>query len=88
MQKLFQGGPVIVDNALCIGCRSCVLTCPYGVPEAYLQGEQITKCDQCVHRLAEGRIPACTEACPTGALEFVVSVDTTAPKEYRPWRNL
>ncbi len=88
MQKLGQGGPVIVDDTLCIGCRSCVLTCPYGVPEAYLQGEQITKCDMCVHRLREDRIPACAEACPTGALEFTTVVDEEEPKEYRPWRNL
>jgi len=88
MQKLGQGGPVVVDDDLCIGCRSCVLTCPYGVPEAHLHGEQITKCDQCVHRLREDRIPACVEACPTGALEFQLAADTEAPKQFRPWRNL
>ncbi len=88
MHKLGLGGPVLMDDSLCIGCRSCVLTCPYGVPEAYLQGEQITKCDLCVHRLREDRIPACAESCPTGALEFVTEPEADAPKEYRPWRNL
>ena len=71
MQKTGQGGPVLCDDSLCIGCRSCVLTCPYGVPEAYLEGEQITKCDLCVDRLAKGGIPACVEACPTTCLEWV-----------------
>ena len=88
MQKLGLGGPVIVDDHLCIGCRSCVLTCPYGVPQAHLQGEQITKCDLCIDRLREDIIPACTAACPTKALEFVSSAKPVGPKAFSPWRNL
>ena len=88
MVKMGLGGPVVVDDKLCIGCRSCVLTCPYGVPEAYLQGEQITKCDLCIDRLREDRIPACAESCPTGALEFAPSADPEKPREFTPWRNL
>lgn len=89
MHKSAQGGPVLVDNQLCIGCRNCVLACPYGVPEAYLRGEQITKCDLCIDRLEAGLIPACVEACPTQCLEWVpepLTPTTEAP--YHPWNNL
>ncbi len=71
MHKTEPGGPVLLDNDLCIGCRSCVLTCPYGVPEPHLEGLQISKCDQCVERLERGEIPACVEACPNACLEWI-----------------
>ncbi|MFH2010242.1 MAG: NADH-quinone oxidoreductase subunit NuoF [bacterium] len=71
MRKTVQGGPVLCDDHLCIGCQSCVLMCPYGVPEAYQEGEKITKCDLCIDRLERGGIPACVEACPTTCLEWV-----------------
>lgn len=71
MRKTGQGGPVLCDNDKCIGCRSCVLVCPYGVPDAYLGGEMITKCDLCVDRLEQGEIPACVESCPNACLEWI-----------------
>lgn len=88
MHKTQQGGPVLMDDGLCIGCRSCVLTCPWGVPEAHLQGEQITKCDLCIDRLREGAVPACAEACPTLALEFVERGAPVDAKAFEAWRNL
>lgn len=56
----------------CIGCRYCVLACPYNVPKYELDNPfgQIRKCQLCAPRLAEGKLPACVEVCPTGASLF------------------
>lgn len=56
----------------CIGCRYCVLSCPFGIPK-YEYDEafgQIQKCQFCAHLQAKGQIPACCDVCPTGASLF------------------
>jgi carbon-monoxide dehydrogenase iron sulfur subunit len=63
-------GPVVVNQALCIGCSSCVLACPFGVVRPGDDGRSVIKCDQCTERVAEGELPACVSACPTHALQF------------------
>jgi formate dehydrogenase iron-sulfur subunit len=70
-----ENGPVIYDSTKCLGCRYCMNACPFHVPhfdwdKGLLEGPIITKCTMCDHRLAEGRIPACVQTCPTGALAF------------------
>ena len=65
------GEPVIVDNERCIGCRMCVMACPFGVITVSPDGKGVLKCDLCMERLAEGKEPACVEACPTSALVFI-----------------
>jgi len=62
-------GPVVIDQALCIGCYLCVQTCPFGVPRVQ-PGEGAFKCTMCADRIAAGRKPACVESCPVDALEF------------------
>jgi carbon-monoxide dehydrogenase iron sulfur subunit len=66
-----EDGPVLIDPDQCIGCKFCVLACPFGVIELSRDGRAVVKCDQCVQRTAEGRQPACVAGCPTGALQFV-----------------
>ncbi len=65
-------GPIAYDPGKCIGCRYCMIACPYGIPRydwdkpaAYVQ-----KCSMCIDRIREGKQPACTEACPTKATIF------------------
>jgi formate dehydrogenase iron-sulfur subunit len=60
-------GPVTYDPDKCMGCRYCMMACPFGVPtyEWYSAVPRVRKCQMCAHRGAAG--PACAEACPTGA---------------------
>jgi formate dehydrogenase iron-sulfur subunit len=71
MQKTPEG-PVIYDADKCIGCRYCLLACPYGIPRYDWDTAVpvVHKCTMCYHRLQEGRIPACVEACPQNASVF------------------
>jgi anaerobic carbon-monoxide dehydrogenase iron sulfur subunit len=71
MQRLGKAGPVVVDEARCVGCRSCVVVCHYGVPRLSLAQKTLTKCDLCRERLDRDEVPACVEACPVGAIGFV-----------------
>ncbi len=71
MQKTPEG-PVIYDSDLCMGCRYCLVACPYGIPR-YEWDEAaplVQKCTLCYHRITEGKEPACVEACPEKALLF------------------
>ena len=70
LQKLQPQAPVLINQDLCIGCKSCMMVCPFGVISLGTKGKAIVKCDLCVERLAQGQEPACVEACPTGALTF------------------
>ncbi|WP_417143290.1 4Fe-4S dicluster domain-containing protein [Raoultibacter massiliensis] len=58
------------DTELCIGCGTCVQSCPYGVP-ILLEGKgKAGSCDSCKSLRDEGANPACVDACPMRALEF------------------
>ncbi|MBL7189645.1 MAG: 4Fe-4S binding protein [Phycisphaerae bacterium] len=60
--------PVLIDQDLCIGCKFCLVVCPFGVIGFSGGGKMMVKCDLCIERLTDGRQPACVEACPTKAL--------------------
>lgn len=62
-------GPVAYDRSKCIGCRYCLVACPFNVPryEWTKLVPFVTKCDMCSERQLAGKPPACVEACPTGA---------------------
>lgn len=70
LQRLDLDSPVMIDHGLCIGCKNCVLACPFGVIRMDNQSHAIVKCDQCAERLGRGELPACVSACPTAALEY------------------
>jgi Fe-S-cluster-containing dehydrogenase component len=65
-------GMVEWDPYKCIGCRYCEISCPFDVPrfEWAKFNPKIVKCEFCNFRLEEGKQPACTEACPVGAVIF------------------
>ena len=62
-------GPVVYDQTKCIGCRYCMLACPFQVPtyEWSSRTPRVRKCDMCYDRQMAGKPTACTEACPTQA---------------------
>jgi len=64
-------GPVTYDASKCLGCRYCMVACPFGVPkyEWTKAIPSVRKCDMCADRLAEGKPTACTEACPAEATQ-------------------
>ena len=64
-------GPVLINEELCIGCKFCVLACPFGVLSVGHKGRAALKCDLCADRLREDLSPACVNACPTKALRLV-----------------
>ena len=67
-------GPVIWHDDRCIGCRYCMLACPFQVPkfEWHSVWPKIRKCNMCYDRLTQGQEgfnePACSKACPTDAI--------------------
>jgi formate dehydrogenase iron-sulfur subunit len=62
-------GPVTYEAAKCLGCRYCMVACPFGVPKYEWRSAApvVRKCDLCADRLASGQVPACVEACPAEA---------------------
>jgi formate dehydrogenase iron-sulfur subunit len=71
MVKLPEG-PVVYDPRRCMGCRYCMMACPFGIPR--YEWDQavpyVRKCTLCYERLQEGQQPACVEACPQKAMVF------------------
>lgn len=64
-------GALLLEEEKCVGCRYCSWVCPYDAPRWDEAHGVMTKCTFCAHRLAEGLAPACSAACPTGALGVV-----------------
>ena len=67
-----EEGPVIWRGDKCMGCRFCMISCPFDVPkfEYFSANPKIEKCDMCRDRQLAGDMPACVEACPAEALSF------------------
>lgn len=63
-------GTVALDQSKCIGCKECVIVCPFNVPRYDPETKKVAKCDMCYSRIARDMEPACVKACPTGALQF------------------
>ena len=65
-------GPVSYNGDRCMGCRYCMVACPFGIPKYQYASNNplVRKCTFCAARQAEGKAPACTSVCPSGALTF------------------
>ena len=68
-----ENGSVIWDTDMCIGCRYCMVACPFQIPTFEYEkalDPKIVKCDFCIDRTNEGKIPACVNICPVEALTY------------------
>jgi len=65
-------GPIIWEGNRCIGCRFCMISCPFDMPKFEYNdwNPRLVKCTMCFERLEQGQKPACVEACPTDTLMF------------------
>lgn len=66
-------GPVTYDFDKCVGCRYCMLACPFGIPKYEWDKASdpwVRKCGFCAERIAEGGVPACVKTCPTSTMNL------------------
>jgi formate dehydrogenase iron-sulfur subunit len=68
------GGQVVINQDLCVGCRTCQEACPFDVPVYDAQSNTSFKCTMCYDRVESGLKPACVSSCISGAL-FSGSMD-------------
>ena len=78
-------GIVAYDPGACVGCRYCVVACPFGIPKYQYDSPtgKIGKCELCRHRYKDGHYSACAEVCPTGATLYGRSSDLLAEAKRR-----
>jgi anaerobic dimethyl sulfoxide reductase subunit B (iron-sulfur subunit) len=65
-----ENGIVSIDQDLCIGCKACSSSCPYGAPRFREDIGVMTKCDFCESLISQGKSPACVATCPMRILNF------------------
>jgi DMSO reductase iron-sulfur subunit len=80
MQKRAKDGIVFVEPAKCVGCKSCLMACPWGVPQWDPEQGKVRKCDYCMDRVDQGLKPACVSKCTAHALKFVKADEASTLK--------
>ena len=70
--KKTEEGPVIWREGKCMGCRFCMISCPFDIPKFEYNSPvpKLQKCRMCHDRLQQGEQPACVENCPAEALVY------------------
>lgn len=71
MHKTIEG-PVIWREDKCMGCRYCMVSCPFDMPkfEYHSTNPKIEKCNMCFELTQEGELPNCVFNCPNEALQY------------------
>jgi Fe-S-cluster-containing dehydrogenase component len=68
-----ENGAVVWDTDKCIGCRYCMVACPFQIPAFEYHkalDPKIVKCDFCIERTKDNKLPACVNICPVEALTY------------------
>ena len=85
-----ENGSVVWDGSKCIGCRYCIVACPFQVPtfdyDKAIEPE-IRKCDFCFQRTKKDELPACVEICPVEALTYGPRSELIKEARHRIKRN-
>ena len=68
--KKREDGIVWVDEDQCVGCKACVMACPYGARVPNLEKGVVQKCDFCLDRVQQGKDPYCVTTCHQQARIF------------------
>ncbi|AQS58194.1 4Fe-4S dicluster domain-containing protein [Desulforamulus ferrireducens] len=73
--KAFQkteAGPVIYYPHLCVGCRYCMVACPFNIPKYEWEKAfpLVTKCMMCSGKVEKGEAPACVSVCPADVFKY------------------
>ncbi len=76
-----EKGIVYVDKNLCIGCKACIIACPYGAITFNPATMKVEKCDYCIERVEKGLLPSCVSKCVTNCLYFVEMEEKNIPKD-------
>ena len=70
-------GAVVYDASVCVGCRYCMIACPFEIPTYEYDkalAPRVTKCTLCHPLILEGKLPGCVESCPMKAIKFVTAI--------------
>lgn len=71
--KKRKDGAVVYDASVCVGCRYCMVACPFEIPAYEYDNAfspEVVKCTMCAPRIEKGLLPSCVESCPKDALTF------------------
>jgi Fe-S-cluster-containing dehydrogenase component len=73
MTKREKDGIVYVDYTKCVGCKACMVACPWGAVQWNPELFKAQKCDLCMDRIDQGLKPVCVTVCTSGCLHFTDS---------------